>query len=73
MFKNYLGRLPQGMNNHPLLKCFIKLILPVLTMRSLFEHISHSMTKKQWDVTSTLVLAARSIKEVTLQATLKKI
>ncbi len=61
------------MSNHPLLKCFIKLILPVLTMRSSFEQISHSMTKKQWDVTSTLVLAARSIKEVTLQATLKKI
>jgi hypothetical protein len=60
------------MSNHPLLKCFIKLILPVLTMRSSFEHISHSMTKKQWDVTSTLVLAARSIKEVMLQATLKK-
>ena len=61
------------MSNHPLLKCFIKLILPVLTMRSSFEQISHSMTKKQWDVTSTLVLDARSIKEVTLQATLKKI
>ena len=61
------------MNNHPLLKCFIKLILPVLTMRSSFERISRSMTKKQRDVTSTLVLAARSVKEVLLQATLKNL
>jgi hypothetical protein len=64
MFMNYLGRLPQGMNNHPLLKCFIKLILQVFTMSSSFERISRSMTKKQRDVTSTLVLAARSVKEV---------
>jgi hypothetical protein len=64
MFKNYLGRLPQGMNNHSLLKCFIKLILQVFKMRSSFERISRSMTKKQRDVTSTLALAARSVKEV---------
>ena len=64
MFKNYLGRLPQGMSNHPLLKSFIQLILPVLTMCSLFEHTNYIMTKKQWNVISTLVLAARSVKEV---------
>ena len=71
MFKNYLGRLPQGMSNHPLLKYFIQLILPVLTMCSLFEHTNYIMTKKQWNIISTLVLNARSVKEVFLQDTLK--
>jgi hypothetical protein len=71
VFKNYLGRLPQGMSNHPLLKYFIQLILPVLTMCSLFEHTNYIMTKKQWNVISTLVLFARSVKEVFLQDTLK--
>lgn len=64
MFKNYLGRLPQGMYNHPLLKYFIQLTLPVLTMCSLFEHTNYIMTKKQWNVISTLVLDVRSVKEV---------
>lgn len=72
MFKNYLGRLPQGMSNHPLLKYFIQLTLPVLTMCSLFEHTNYIMTKKQWNVISTLVLAVRSVKELLLHSTLKK-
>jgi hypothetical protein len=59
------------MSNHPLLKYFIQLILPVLTMCSLFEHTNYIMTKKQWNVISTLVLFARSVKEVFLQDTLK--